>query len=134
MPLREAQGDYGCPEGNCSNLYEMVESVRRVVLDRQIPAADRFTLAPSDVDALRDALIGADGFFVEGATIALGPDTRVFSKPGWVPGRDCVDVAYIEGGGERFLLGVSTPHLDEGEECPSLSTVAYRVLRFLHGS
>ena len=133
-PRAAAEGDYGCPEGNCSNLLELVESVRRVVLHHEIPPAERFALSPSDLDALADALRGADGFFDEGATSALGVGTRVYSKPGLAPGRDCVDVAYIEGGGERFLLGVSTPHLDDWEECPSLSTVAYRVLRYLHGS
>ena len=133
-PRVAAEGDYGCRGGNCANLLQLVESVRRVVLHHEIPPAERFTVTPSDLDALVDALRGADGFFDEGATSALGVGTRVYSKPGLAPGRDCVDVAYIEGGGERFLLGVSTPHLDEGEECPSLSTVAYRVLRFLHGS
>jgi len=134
VPAREATGDYGCPEGNCSNLLEMVDSVRRVLLDDEIPPAQRFSVEPADLRQLRSALLGADGFFDAGVAAALGRDTRVYSKPGWAPGRDCVDVAFIEGGGQRFLLAVATPDLDDGTECPTLSTVAAVVLRSLGAS
>ena len=132
VPPRQANGDYGCPEGNCSTLFEMVESVRRVLLDDEIPPSQRFAVAPADLRRLRSSLLGADGFFNAGAVAALGPGTRVYSKPGWVPGRDCVDVAFIESEGQRFLLGVATPDRGEEPECASLSTVADGVLRFLH--
>lgn len=131
VPPRVATGDYGCAAGNCSNLFEMVESIRRILLDDEILPSERFAVAPADLRQLRSALLGADGFFNAGAAAALGRGTRVYSKPGWVPGRDCVDVAFIEGGGQRFLLGVATPDLDDGSECPSLSPVAAAVLRFL---
>ncbi len=132
VPAREAVGDYGCAEGNCSTLFELVESVRRVLLDDDVPSSQRFALAPADLRELRDALLGADSFFGAAATAALGPGARVYSKPGFAPGRDCVDVAFIEDGGQRFLLGVATPDPDDGSECQTLSTVAYGVLRFLH--
>lgn len=133
VPPRQATGDYGCPGGNCSTLFEMVESVRRVLVDDELPPPLRFAVAPADLRRLRSSLLGADGFFNAGAAAALGPGTRVYSKPGWAPGRDCVDVAFIEGEGQRFLLGVATPERGEEPECASLSTVADGVLRFLHG-
>ena len=131
LPPREATGDHGCPEGNCSNLFELAESVRRILVHDEIPEAQRFAVDRTDLSGLRSALLGADGFFNRGAATALGPATRVYSKPGWVPGLDCVDVAFIEGAGDRFLLAVTTPDLQDGGECPSLSTVAYAVLRVL---
>ncbi len=63
VAARTATGTYDCSDdGNCSNLLELTESVRRVVLDAELPAAERFDLDPSDIAGLSAALLHANGF------------------------------------------------------------------------
>jgi hypothetical protein len=130
VPERDGEDDYGCGGGNCSTLFEMTDALRRVVLDDELPAADRFDLDPADIAALQDALAGAEGFIAPGVADALGPDARIFTKPGWVPDLDCVETALVvdPATGHRFLLGLSAP--DDGT-CDELSVMAHDVLLLL---
>src|SRR5919202_1523867 len=48
LPERSADEDYGCEASNCSNLFDLVDSVRRVVLAGDIPADEGFEVAPAD--------------------------------------------------------------------------------------
>ncbi|HVF14747.1 MAG TPA: serine hydrolase, partial [Acidimicrobiales bacterium] len=135
VPERQAGGTYACPDdGNCSNLLELTDSVRRVVLDAEIPDAERFDLVPSDVAALADALLDAESFVGLAATRVLGHDAVVFAKPGYVPGNACVDAAVIAdtGTGRRYVLGITTP--DDGPTCPDLVEIAAATLGFLQAS
>jgi hypothetical protein len=127
---RDGEDDYGCEGGNCTNLFEMTDALRRVVLDPELPAGDRFDLDPSDIAGLTDALAGAEGFIAPGVADALGPAARIYTKPGWVPGLDCVETSLVVDPvtGHRFLLGLSAP--DDGS-CDELSTMAHDVLRLL---
>jgi hypothetical protein len=45
VPARTGRVDASCPQGQCSNLFEMSESVRRVVLHNEIPEAERLQRA-----------------------------------------------------------------------------------------
>jgi hypothetical protein len=130
VPERDGEDDYGCGGGNCSTLFEMTDALRRVVLDDELPAAERFDLDPADIAGLQDALAGAEGFIAPGVADALGPDVRMFTKPGWVPGLDCVETSLIvdQATGHRFLLGLSAP--DDGT-CDELSVMARDVLVLL---
>jgi hypothetical protein len=131
IPERDSTADYGCADsGNCSDLFELVDSVRRVVLDAELPAAERFPIDPADVAGMTDALAGADGFIGSGVTAALGAGSVVYDKPGWVSGLDCVDVALVVSPtGERFLLGVTAP--DDGSGCDVLAGITQEVLQVL---
>ena len=131
---RRARAFYKCRgsnNGNCSTLQELSASVRRVVLDVELPEDERLALDPSDRSALTRALLRADGFFEEGVARTLGPVSQVFGKYGWVKGRNCVDVALIEDAahGQRYLLAVAAP--DDGGECALLATVAEKATAFL---
>jgi hypothetical protein len=130
VPERDGEEDYGCEGGNCSTLFEMTDALRRVVLDAELPAAERFDLDPADIAGLQDALAGAEGFIAPGVFDALGPDARIFTKPGWVPELDCVETALVVDPvtGHRFLLGLSAP--DDGT-CEELSVMAHDVLTVL---
>jgi hypothetical protein len=127
VPERDGDDDYGCEGGNCTNLFEMTDALRRVVLDAELPAGDRFDVDPADIAGLTDALAGAEGFIAPGVAEALGPDARIYTKPGWVPDLDCVETALVVDPltGHRFLLGLSAP--DDGS-CDELSTMAHDVL------
>jgi hypothetical protein len=127
VPERDGEDDYGCEGGNCTNLFEMTDALRRVVLDAELPAADRFDIDPADIAGLTDALAGAEGFIAPGVAEALGPDARIYTKPGWVPGLDCVETALVVDPltGHRFLLGLSAP--DDGS-CDELSSMAHDVI------
>lgn len=130
VPEREGDPDYGCDGGNCTNLFEMTDALRRVVLDAELPAADRFALSPSDIAGLQDALAGAEGFIAPGVADALGDNVQIFTKPGWVPELDCVETAVVLAPttGHRFLLALSAP--DDGS-CDELITMAHDVLTLL---
>jgi hypothetical protein len=130
VPVRKAEGDPECRPGNCSNLFEMAESVRRIVLNDQLPAEQRFDLDPTDLRALSDALLAADGFFSDAVATVLGPGARIWSKPGDADGLDCLDVTFIESkGGRRFLLAATVPHSEGG--CDALARLARGVLELL---
>jgi hypothetical protein len=130
---RAGTGDYDCPdEGNCTDLFEMSEAVRRLVLHASVPAQERFAISPGDVDALSDALAGAGSFFASGAERVLGPGATVLSKPGVASGLDCVDSAVVTGpGGDRFLLSAAIPDDGYEPECEGLSDLAAAVLSLL---
>ena len=130
VPVRTAEGDSECDAGNCSNLFEMTESVRRIVLNDQIPPEQRFDLDRSDLQALSGALLKAEGFLSDAATDALGAGARVWSKPGDADGLDCLDVAFVESkAGKRFLVAVTVPHGSGG--CEALSRLGRGVLELL---
>lgn len=130
VPVRTAEGDPECDAGNCSNLFEMTESVRRIVLNDQIPPEQRFDLDPADLQAMSGALLQAEGFLSGAATGALGAGARVWSKPGDADGLDCLDVAFVESKeGKRFLVAVTVPHSSGG--CEALSRLARGVLELL---
>ncbi|MDQ2826188.1 MAG: hypothetical protein M3Y04_04400 [Actinomycetota bacterium] len=130
LPARAATQVAECPAGNCSDLFEMSESVRRVVMNDEIPVADRFRIDRADVAGLTDALHGADGFFAPAIVAVLGPGTTIYSKPGEVLGRDCLDVTFVQTRtGQRYLLSGTVPE-DQGG-CDTLVALGAQVLRLL---
>ena len=131
IPPRDGKVDNDCARGQCSDLLEMSESVRRVVLHNEIPVAERFRLAPADVTGMTAALLGAEGWFEPAVARVLGTGARIYGKPGQVPGLDCLDVTLIEGrNGQRLLLSATVPERQGG--CPALVTLATAVLQFLN--
>ena len=130
VPERKAERDPECKAGNCSNLFEMTESVRRIVLNDHLPVEQRFDLDRKDLVALSDALLAADGFFNEAVAHALGPGAKIWSKPGDSLGDDCLDVTMVESrAGKRYLVAASVPHSAGG--CQILSRLAEGVLEVL---
>ncbi len=130
LPERAGGDDYGCAMANCSTLFDLVDSVRRVVLDGELAPEERFAIAPADVAGLQEALLGADSWIGPGVAEALGPGARLYSKPGWTSGLDCVDIGFVVDPAteRRYLIGVSAP--DDGE-CVVLATMAAEILTVL---
>ena len=132
IPARTGKVDTDCPQGQCSNLFELSVSVRRLVLHNEIPDAERFKIAPADVVGLNSALLGAEGWFEPAVSKVLGNGVRIYGKPGQVPNRDCLDVTLIEGrNGQRILLSATVPERQGG--CPALVNLATQVLKYLSG-
>jgi hypothetical protein len=130
IPARSGRVDTDCAQGQCSNLFEMSESVRRLVLHNEIPNAERFRIASTDVIGLNSALLGAEGWFEPAVARVLGTGTRIYGKPGEVPSRDCLDVTLIETrNGARYLLSATVPSRQGG--CPALVNLATQVLKYL---
>lgn len=118
VPRRVGTGDYGCPrEGNCANLFELLNALRRVVLHDEIPPAERFDLAPQDVVGLRTALADAPSFFAPAVASLFGDDAVIYNKRGYVPGDDILDhgVVVDPSSGERYLVAVSVPETTSSE-------------------
>ncbi|MEA2901762.1 MAG: Beta-lactamase enzyme family [Actinomycetota bacterium] len=135
VPAREGTGEYDCPdEGNCTDLFELSEAVRRLVLDPSVAPAERFAVSPADIDALATALTGAGAgsFFAAGVERVFGPGATVQGKPGVAYGRDCVDTAVVTTpAGDRYLLSATIPDDDFEVECEGLSDLAAAVLGLL---
>ena len=132
LPARTPVVELGLDDaGNRSTLAEMVESIRLVALDAELPEAERLDLETADLEAMADALLGAEGFIDAGVVDALGSDALVYNKPGWVLDEACVDVGLVDDPvhAQRFLLGISTP--DDGTECAALPAIAAVVLASL---
>lgn len=129
VPARTAERPPEC-EGNCSNLFEMAESVRRIVLHDDIPVEQRFAIDPVDARALAAALLTAEGHFSAAVTRALGSGAKIWSKPGDAADLDCLDVGLIQSRtGRRFLVAGSVPHSSGG--CDALARLARGVLDLL---
>jgi hypothetical protein len=138
LAARPAQNDYGCLDGgNCANLFELTEALRRLVLHDELPASEQFALDPADRAALLDALCVADSSsFLDGAVRVLGAPPRICHKTGSVRDRDFLDHALLEdpATGTRWLLAATVP--DQGgatESKAALSELAAQVLRTLRG-
>ena len=129
LPPRTGHVNNDCAQGNCSDLFEMSESVRRVVLNDEIPPSQRFAIAHADVDGLSADLLAADGWFEPAVVRVLGASARVYSKPGYVGGRDCMDVTLVDAKGQRLLLAATVPDASGG--CTALVSLAAGVLRLL---
>jgi hypothetical protein len=108
----------------------MSESVRRVVLNDEIPEADRFHIARADVAGLSGSLLAADGWIEPAVVRVLGADARIYSKPGYVTDLDCMDVTLIDAKGRRLLLSATVP--DSSGGCAALVSLAAGVLRLLN--
>lgn len=129
VPARKSVRPPECP-GNCSNLFEMTESVRRIVMNDQLPAEQRFALDAGDVQDLTKSLLDAEGFFDGAVKSVLGSGARVYSKPGDAEGLDCLDIAFVQSRtGKRFLVSATVPHRSGG--CDALSRLAKGVLQLL---
>jgi hypothetical protein len=114
VDAREGVGDDRCPprDGNCANLFELTEAIRRLALDAEIPAAERFDIAPSDVTGILDALCGSSSSYVRpGAEAVFGGGVLVCNKTGTVIGDDYLDTSFIEdvATGERYLVALAVP-------------------------
>jgi hypothetical protein len=130
VPVRPTMLKPECEAGNCSDLFEMAESVRRIVLDDSLPSEQRFALDPADIAGLRQALLDAEGFFPPAVATVFGTGARIYDKPGDADGLDCLDVAFIETAShKRYLLAATVPHSSGG--CDALVELATKVLKLL---
>lgn len=130
LPERSSTDDHGCAMANCSTLFDLVDSLRRVVLHHELPAEERFDIAPDDATGLQASMLKAESWIRPGVAAALGPGARLYSKPGWAGDLDCVDVGFVvdDSTGQRYLIGASAP--DDGE-CAMLAAMAAEVLTVL---
>ena len=135
IPARTAKGSYPCAssKNNCTNLFELTDAVRRVVLDSEIEAQDRFDLAATDKAVLKKALCSATpSFFAKGVTKTLGSGATICHKPGWVPGLDSLDHGIITSAkGQRFLLGAAIPDPGDSSSQGKLAILAEQTLSAL---
>ncbi len=127
IPGRAGLGEYG---RNDTDLYELTEGVRRVMLDGELPTTERFRIDAADVAELQDALCAATpSYFASGAATALGGTPRICHKPGWVPDNECLDHGLITTeDGARYLIAATVPYV---ANCPGLSPLARHTLAFL---
>lgn len=130
VPARAGLGEYG---RNDTDLYELVEGVRRLMLDAEIPQDERFRIDPADVAAVQVALCGATpSYFAAGAAAALGGTPTICHKPGWVPDNECLDHGLVTApDGARYLIAASIPYQ---ANCPGLGTIARHMLAFLQSA
>jgi len=121
IPARNASRYY---RSNNTDLFDLSEVVRRVLLHDEIPAEHRFTLSEGDLQALTAALCAYEpAHYRPGAAEAFGDDVLVCGKSGWwdrtadeeegadaePPPPACTDVALITdpGTGRRLLLAAT---------------------------
>jgi hypothetical protein len=114
IPKRVGTGVHpSCPnEGNCITLFELMDVLRRVTLDGELPAGQRFPLQAVDVGQLKAALLAAPSDMEPGLSQALGHAVQVYNKSGEVWTDDRLDHGLVVDTvtGERFLLGWSMPY------------------------
>ncbi|MBI5499145.1 MAG: hypothetical protein HY907_02810 [Deltaproteobacteria bacterium] len=136
VEARRGRASYGCADnGNCADLFELTEAIRRVVLRSEIPEAERFGLDAADLAALDEALCNADSsYFLDGARAAFGVEPRICHKTGSSREDEALDHGLIEdpATGARYLLAAVIPgEGDIPEARERLATLAEQVLRAL---
>lgn len=110
VDARSASEDYG---SNDTDLFDLIEGLRRVMLADELPEEYRFDLPAADLDRIQQALIEASpSFFEAAAKEVFGDDAIVANKAGWVPGSECLDTAYIvdPDTGRSFLIAATQPY------------------------
>ena len=102
-----------CPDkGNCSTLFELQESLRRLALHREIPRSERFPVGRADRRRLMVALSRSHKKLGNGPVEALGHRVEIYNKAGRYPGDDHLDNALVIDtvNGRRYLLAMSVPY------------------------
>ena len=102
--------------GNVTSPRELAECLRRVLFHERIPDAERYALAPEQLDFLRHGGGGlrglenkdteSDPLAWKNALDAVFPSARFFHKCGWIS-THALEVAYVDDGpqsGKRFFL------------------------------
>ncbi|MCA9581110.1 MAG: hypothetical protein KC416_04905, partial [Myxococcales bacterium] len=137
VPARAAQGTYPCASGksNCTNLFELTEAVRRVVLRDEVPLAEQFDIPEKELALVESALCNATpSFFADGAKKVLGAGTVICHKPGWVPGLDSLDHGLVTADdGRRFLLAAAIPDPGNSSSQAKLAILAEKTMMVLTG-
>lgn len=110
-----------CPkEGNCTSLFELLEVLRRLVLDEELPQAERFgMIEPADRARLRQWVRKAPSKFEAGVAEALGHrEFDIYNKAGKVRSDDHLDHALVvdRRSGARWLLAASVPFTEPKED------------------
>lgn len=113
----------GRPLPNCGNLFDLLNTIRRVMLNDEIPEPERFVLASSDVAFLQQTLLEVPSEFAGGVAQVLGEGAKIYNKTGSVSidGYSYLDTAYIEdtASGARYLMGVNVPYTSCGRSFTS---------------
>lgn len=130
IPQRIGTGTHpSCPdEGNCTTLFEIMEVMRRVTLQTELPAAHRFTVTTADHTEIRSALAASDTALEPGASQALGHPVDVYNKTGHVWNYDRLDHGLIVDTvtGDRFLVAISMPYNTTSDA--EVSTLTFEML------
>jgi hypothetical protein len=130
IPQRVGVGQHPeCPsEGNCITLLELADVMRRVTLHNELPAQDRFPIAPADLAGLQASLLASPTELEPGAHLALGHAVQVYNKDGQVWTDDRLDCGLIVDTvtGDRFLIAISMPYGTTSDA--ALSEAARRAL------
>lgn len=124
VAARTGTGDYG---RNDTNLFELVEGIRRITLHDEIPPHEQFRISAADRATVVNALCAATpSYLAAGVEQVLGP-SEICHKPGWVPDNECLDHGLvIAASGRRFLVGASVPY---SANCPGLTPLVRHALQ-----
>jgi hypothetical protein len=102
-----------CPNlETCTSLYELQETLRRVVLHDELQARDRLPVARHDLVALKAFLLQARNRLDPELSLIVGRRFAIHNSVGRVPGRSLVENAYLvakDGPSARLLLAVLVP-------------------------
>ena len=112
IPARTAAGwDDRCPKKNCMTLFELQDSLRRVILHEELAPADRFPISDGDVRRMRAVMLETGDFMRPGPQRALGHPVRTYNKVGYIPGLNLLENAVVEDTvtGRRYLVAGSVP-------------------------
>ncbi|MFH1130223.1 MAG: serine hydrolase [Pseudomonadota bacterium] len=100
-----------CPnEANCTNLFELLEVMRKVTLHQELPKKDQFPLNQTDIDDLQQHLLECHSVRIKpGASAALGHSVKVYNKKGSCAEDDRLDHGLIvdQVTDEKYLIAFS---------------------------
>jgi hypothetical protein len=123
IPERKSKSRFQeCPaKTNCTNFSEIQDVLRRIMLHEQLPAAERFPVADSDMVLLRRALRRRKHKIWMAAEQVLGSKTKAYGKSGSSSGGSQMENVMLLSPNGQFLLTLGTPwYREDPDAAPSM--------------
>jgi len=113
IPPRVAKlSEKRCRRKNCVTLFEIEDVLRRIVLHEELQPVDRFDLAQTDVNHIRNVMRKAYcGMGRSMRRVLGGHRVHIYNKVGYVPFKNFMENSLVEDTvtGKRYLVGGTVP-------------------------
>jgi hypothetical protein len=133
LPARHGSGTYACAnEGNCTNAFELAETVRRIGMHERLADGERFRLTRGDLARLRYALASNPATWAYPGAQAVFPDGGVVVyRKGGLAGGWKIENAFFRDKltGREYVVTLALPDTATDAKFAEITRVVLAALR-----